>query len=182
VTIVHVFLFTAAFMIYGALRTKSQSGIAALLVLIACAVATLVSSAHWQIPGARIRELYGPFEQLNAVLLQLWHRSPSNIYGSTGAGIMRFIAFAYTYHYLNWFSKTSIIGWHRAARTRIVAIATLSAAAIALYAYNYRIGFAALYALSMLHVMLEFPLNYQTFGNVVRGLLPAQRGERLVAG
>src|SRR6185369_6487797 len=38
------------------------------------------------------------------------------------AAIGRFLGFAYTYHYLNWFSKTGIIGWHRIGRGRGAAI------------------------------------------------------------
>ena len=32
--------------------------------------------------------------------------------------VMRFIAFAYTYHYLNWFTKTRVIGWADILRRR----------------------------------------------------------------
>jgi hypothetical protein len=35
---------------------------------------------------------------------------------------MRLIAFAYQYHYLNWFSKTSIIKWHEVTRARAATI------------------------------------------------------------
>jgi hypothetical protein len=34
-------------------------------------------------------------------------------YSKTGVLLMRFIAFAYLYHYLNWFSKTEVIRWHK---------------------------------------------------------------------
>jgi len=70
--------------------------------------------------------------------------------------IMRLIAFAYTYHYLNWFSKTSIIKWHEIPKSRTATIAVVWLASIALYAYNYDSGMAILYFLSILHVMLSF--------------------------
>ena len=83
---------------------------------------------------------------------------------------MRLIAFAYTYHYLNWFSKTSIIKWHEVSMNRIAVIAVVWLASLALYAYNYDTGMAILYFLSILHVMLEFPLNHRTFAGIGREL------------
>ena len=32
--------------------------------------------------------------------------------------VQAFLAFAYTYHYLNWFSKTLIIKWHQVAKKK----------------------------------------------------------------
>src|SRR5207244_6947152 len=90
-----------------------------------------------------------------------------------GLAIMRFIAFAYAYHYLNWFSKTAVIRWHAAAVRRPWAILGLWAAAVALYFLNYGIGFVALATLSLLHVFLEFPLNVRPvvgIGRELRGL------------
>ena len=74
--------------------------------------------------------------------------------------MMRFIAFAYTYHYLNWFSKTSIIRWHQVNRSRLIGIVALWLLAVGLYGFDYRVGFIALYTLSFMHVFLEFPLNW----------------------
>jgi hypothetical protein len=76
---------------------------------------------------------------------------------------MRFIAFAYTYHYLNWFSKTSIIQWHKIPALWSAVNVALWLAALGLYAWNYRIGMLVLFALSWLHVLLEFPLDQRTF-------------------
>ena len=76
---------------------------------------------------------------------------------------MRFIAFANTYHYLNWFSKTEVIKWHQVPRKQLLTVLLLWVASVALYAYDYYVGLVALYFLSMLHVLLEFPLNYRSF-------------------
>jgi hypothetical protein len=76
---------------------------------------------------------------------------------------MGLIAFAYTYHYLNWFSKTSIIKWHAVPRARATAIVIAWTAAVTLYFVDYGMGLSVLYVLSLLHVLLEFPLNHQTF-------------------
>jgi hypothetical protein len=83
---------------------------------------------------------------------------------------MRLIAFAYTYHYLNWFSKTSVIKWHEISRVRTAAIIVLWLISLGVYAYDYQLGMITLYFLSVLHVMLEFPLNHQTFAGIGREL------------
>ena len=76
-----------------------------------------------------------------------------------GIMLMRFIAFAYMYHYLNWFSKTEVIRWHKVPKIRFVAVLLLWLSACALYAYNYSLGLSFLFFLSFTHVLLEFPLN-----------------------
>jgi len=76
-----------------------------------------------------------------------------------GIMLMRFIAFAYMYHYLNWFSKTEVIRWHKVPKIRFVAVLLLWLTACALYAYNYSLGLSFLFFLSFTHVLLEFPLN-----------------------
>ena len=73
--------------------------------------------------------------------------------------LMRFIAFAYMYHYLNWFSKTEVIRWHKVPKIRFIAVLLLWLTACALYAYNYSLGLSFLFFLSFTHVLLEFPLN-----------------------
>ncbi|MBL8293395.1 MAG: hypothetical protein JNN08_16220 [Bryobacterales bacterium] len=78
----------------------------------------------------------------------------------TGRTVMRFIAFAYTYHYLNWFSKTSIIKWHEVGMPRLIAVTAIWIGSIGLYMYDYALGFKFLFCLSLLHVYLEFPLNH----------------------
>ena len=84
----------------------------------------------------------------------------SIIYNSTiGIMLMRFIAFAYMYHYLNWFSKTEVIRWHKVPKIRFAAVLLIWLAACGLYAYDYALGLSFLFFLSFTHVLLEFPLN-----------------------
>lgn len=171
-TLVHVYIFTAAFMLYGALKSGSRPGLLAVVMLLACGAALLflpASGAYAISPAAR--ESYALFEELNRYLLALLGMSDADLYhSSAGIALMRFIAFAYTYHYLNWFSKTSIIRWHEVSLRRLGVITLLWIAAVALYGYEYRIGFIALYTLSFLHVYLEFPLNHQSFLGIGREL------------
>lgn len=179
VTIVHVFLFTAAFVLYGALKTGSRVAILSLVVFVLCAAAAVAVPAPFAPATERVRELYSGFEQLNGVLLGLFGL-PKRVYEASGVGIMRVIAFAYLYHYLNWFSKTSVIRWHEVSRSRVAAIAAAWLGGGLIYWYDFRIGFAVFYVWSMLHVLLEFPLNHQTFAGIL-GSLRAGRERRLGA-
>ena len=171
VTIVHVLVFTAAFVLLGALRLKSRSALVSLAVFVTCTVTFFV----WRLPGApppeSLRRVYDFFAPLNTQLLALFRFDAGDIYESAGAMVvMRLIAFAYTYHYLNWFSKTSIIRWHDVPHRRAVAIIVLWVGAVALYLHNYTVGLTFLYLLSLLHVLLEFPLDHQTFVGIGKEL------------
>jgi hypothetical protein len=170
ITIIHVFVFTAAFILYGALKSRSVSALVTLVVFFGCALSffVFVPEARGHAVSDYVRGAYASFNALNAELMKLLRlgegRTASEVYqSSAGLAVMRFIAFAYTYHYLNWFSKTSVIRWHEAARRRVALIAVVWVGALALYARSYETGMTVLYSLSILHVMLEFPLNHQTF-------------------
>jgi hypothetical protein len=63
-----------------------------------------------------------------------------------------------------------VIGWHRIPKRRAGVILALWIAAVGVYAYSYVLGFVLLYALSVLHVMLELPLNHQSFAGIGREL------------
>jgi hypothetical protein len=171
ITIVHVFVFTGFFLLSGATKSKRASGYLSFVVFLACGVLALAVKLPFVMPGAALRTVYEPFQQLNAVLLG-WLGVSSDVYGTAAAGVMRFIAFAYTYHYLNWFSKTSIIRWHQVSHARAVGIVIAWLAGMSLYLYSYRAGFAVFYVLSVVHVMLEFPLNHQTFVGLIRNWMP----------
>ena len=80
-------------------------------------------------------------------------------FSEIGIMLMRFIAFAYLYHYLNWFSKTEIIRWHKVPKIRFIGVIALWLISCGLYAYDYAIGLSFLFFLSFTHVLLEFPLN-----------------------
>jgi len=171
ITIIHVLVFTVAFVLLGALRSRSGWSIASLVVFGACAGAVLVFDVTPLLAASdRVQGVYSFFEPLNAQLMALFRMS-GGIYDSRGGlAVMRLIAFAYTYHYLNWFSKTSIIRWHEVPRVRFVAIIAGWLAAMAVYAQAYTVGLSLLYMLSLLHVLLEFPLNHKTFAGIATEL------------
>jgi hypothetical protein len=168
-TIVHVLVFTGAFILLGALKSRSRVAVLSLAVFVVCAILTVAVTAPYAAPTARVRQLYLSFEFLNKALLLLFARSQS-VYESVGVSVMRLIAFAYLYHYLNWFSKTSIIKWHEVTRSRAVAIFGIWLAGGLVFLYDYRVGLGLFYILSMLHVFLEFPLNHQTFVDIGKAL------------
>ena len=170
-TLIHVFLFTGLFILYGALKNKSSTGIVSLVVFAVCALSFFVihpTFSFYQVTTYAEKALVeSGFVQLNKAIIDIFklgqYTRETVFQSNVGLGIMRFIAFAYTYHYLNWFSKTQVIKWHEVPKTQLAVVITLWVASVALYAYNYYVGLVALYLLSMLHVFLEFPLNYRTF-------------------
>jgi hypothetical protein len=92
--------------------------------------------------------------------------------------VMRFIAFAYTYHYLNWFSKTSVIQWHKVPRRTLAIVLAIWVVSVSLYAYDYMVGLKWLFLISLLHVLLEFPLNFRSIigiGQEIKGLFSGKQ-------
>jgi len=170
-TLIHVFLFTGLFILLGALKNKSATGIASLVVFSLCAISFFVLFPHFSFykvsDYAQKTLVDSGFAMVNQSFIHIFklgETARENIFASNiGFGIMRFIAFAYTYHYLNWFSKTSVIKWHQVPKKWLASVIVLWLASVALYAYDYKTGLIALYFLSMLHVFLEFPLNYRSF-------------------
>lgn len=166
-TIIHVYLFTIIFMLYGARRSHSTFG------YIAVACAAIVPVVIISLDLTRDSYLFGDWWK-EVYLSNNFHVTPvlfSKFMGiSDGASfyfyesmelkLMMFISFIYCYHYLNWFSKTTVIKWHkninRRNGTAIVAIWMVS-----LIVYFYSITWGLLLSLFMgfLHVILEFPLN-----------------------
>ena len=74
--------------------------------------------------------------------------------------LMMFMSFIYLYHYLNWFSKTTTISWHKnLTLKRSFVVLILWVTMMVLFFVNFRIGFLVALFFSFLHVILEFPLN-----------------------
>ena len=171
-TLVHVFVFTGAFILLGALKSRSASGILSLFVFVACAASLFILFPHTITPPTAYGEKTydASFFNYSQQLFDAILNQPANkdqIYHS-GFGIMlaRFVAFAYTYHYLNWFSKTSIIKWHKVPRKALITVLVIWVLSLVLYFTDYRTGIMALYFLSYLHVVFEFPLNFQSFKDI----------------
>lgn len=193
-TIIHVFLFTALFMLYGALKSKSAMGLLSVCLLFLCAGLFFLVPA----PTARAANLeylqlsYGGFAELNRNLINFFGLAKLNPFSAETAAhnintifsskegfvVMRFVAFAYTYHYLNWFSKTSVIQWHKVPKPRLYFVLAIWLASVALYLYDYGVGLKWLFLLSFLHVLLEFPLNYMSISGIFSELKKRVFGDK----
>ncbi len=177
-TIIHVYVFTGIFICFGALKSRSVSGLLSVLVFLLCGVIFfLFTPDNIGMPITNYgKGAYSFFSFINISLYKLFgfgilKKTDNLLYTAPKAlAVMRFIAFSYTYHYLNWFSKTSVIKWNEVSKRRMVVILVCWIAAVLLYAISYKVGFYALFLLSMLHVFLEFPLNHQTFIGVGKEL------------
>jgi len=207
-TLVHVFVFTGFFILFGALKSRSVSGLISFLVFIVCPVllfilfrnesfmpVTKYGQASYIAGGDGFYDtnasflthfFHVQFPQLKDAAGNLLYyegadgssipafdtsgTSAMNIVFHSQAGIlmMRFIAFAYTYHYLNWFSKTEVIKWHKVPKMRFVAVIVLWIVSLVLYGINYGLGLRWLYFLSFCHVLLEFPLNVVSVTGIVK--------------
>jgi len=191
-TLIHVYVFTGFFIIYGALKERSRSGYWSFCIFLLCPLVFLFVQPQTTVPSQHVLETYwNYFGLVNRTLLGIatprsqaeMDQAVRTVFGSSaGLMIMRFIAFAYTYHYLNWFSKTSLIKWHQMPRKGLALLSVLWLACIGLYLYNYGLGYKALACLSVMHVFLEFPLNHVsiigTFRELTapRGLEPGSAG------
>lgn len=171
-TLVHVFVFTGAFILLGALRTKSVSGIVSLIVFLVCAVCLFLLFPNTITPPSpsAMRRYDEGFLIYNQQVLDFFldkRISREMVYFSSfGIKMSRFIAFAYTYHYLNWFSKTSVIKWHKVPVRSLVIVGVIWVFSVVLYFIDYMSGIMALYFLSFLHVIYEFPLNFRSFRDI----------------
>ena len=155
-TLIHVSLFTLVFMTLGALRSGSRAQ-AMLVALYLVAVAIILLAP----PTAEVR-------------IASFARAGQEYFGNLGPALGRLfgipdlkldtrltslLAFVYTYHYLNWFIKADVIRWADVPKARLALMAAASAVSTALYFYDYAFGFTFLLALSLVHILLEFPLN-----------------------
>ena len=177
-TIIHVYLFTLLFMLFGAIKSKSTPGYIGVALLTAIPLIISFGNVHPEQymlnKATQDNFIASGFQALNFSLADLL-KSNSNesfsLMSILGLKIQIFIAFAYTYHYLNWFSKTSIIGWHKGtSKTRLGIIAAIWIASVSFYLYDYRTGIIVLFFLSFLHVFLEFPLNVVSVKGIAESL------------
>ena len=175
-TMIHVLLFTGIFLLSGAVKNKTKAEYIQLLVFIACIAAIMLPaySFNWYSVSKGVKELYIlPLAIVNGVLSKMFGtgqlRSINDVFvGAAQMKIMALIAFAYTYHYLNWFSKTTVIKWHEVSKPRLVGIIVIWAIVVLACVWDYEKGFLLLSFLSLMHVILEFPLNIKAMGDIGR--------------
>jgi hypothetical protein len=194
-TLFHVYVFTGLFILYGALKSKSRLGFASVLVFILTPVlliylfpnqpfyhASKYSQLAYTGNGSDIGfhflhiDLMRRFFDYNITANSMEEAKTVWIHAifNSQAGIIigRLIGFAYTYHYLNWFSKTRVIQWHKVPKARFVMVIIVWLASVALYSVDYTMGIVWLFLLSYLHVVLELPLNVTSIIGIFRSLRP----------
>lgn len=165
ITLIHVFVFTGLFVWTGIRKNPDRSGylFGSLYVLAPILCFALPNSWSFS-PTLWAQTNYGLFfSALNTTVLDIFHVSinAQDVFSHPlSVDLARFIAVAYTYHYLNWFSKPTVIQWHKINAQRWSVIVLVWLGTIGLYWYNYVLGFVVLLALSFAHVILEFPLNH----------------------
>lgn len=176
-TLIHVFVFTGVFVLAGALKTKSGTGFLSLVIFILCALSfVFINPANTEVLSVAEKGAISKFflalnKYLGSLLGVSTDGSQESYFVAPGLiALQRFIAFAYTYHYLNWFSKTTVIKWHEVSKSSLYLILFLWALAVGCYLFDYSLGFIVLYFLSILHVFLEFPLNVASFRNAGQGI------------
>jgi hypothetical protein len=173
-TLIHVSLFTLIFMVLGAYRSGSRVQ-AALVVIYLLAIATILLLP----PTAEIR--IASFARVGQDYFGNVGPALGRLFGIPGlvldTRLTSLLAFVYTYHYLNWFIKADVIRWAEVPKARLATMIAASAASTALYFYDYAFGFTFLLALSLIHILLEFPLNglaLRQLGAAVQGAVRAR--------
>jgi hypothetical protein len=111
--------------------------------------------------------------RLNKFISDLFSMKERNSLGVNN-NLQSFISFAYTYHYLNWFSKTKIIKWHILPRKKLIIVFGFYLIVLSFYLTDYRLGFLVTIFLSMIHVFLEFPLNFLSFKQLFNSFNPVK--------
>ena len=183
-TLIHVYVFTGIFLVGGAIKQKLLSGYISVFVFIICSIIFFILIPNnTDSVSSELKLMFDKFKMMNKTFMyifglenfsnpkDIWLQKDDAVYNSSMAySVMRFIAFAYCYHYLNWFSKTSVIKWHQVSKKRIALITSLWIISVGLYLYDYSLGFYALFVLSMMHVLLEFPLNFLSIKNILKSI------------
>lgn len=166
-TLIHVYFFTLIFMLYGARKPDNYLPYVPIIGLIVCSICIFIlpiSADLYSINDTVKSEfISNGFYMLNTKLRNWIGVSDGKsfyFYEEFELRMQMFLSFAYTYHYFNWFIKTSVIGWHKKIDIRsIVVIGLIWITSLSLFAFDYALGVAFTVFLSYIHVVLEFPLN-----------------------
>lgn len=171
-TMIHVYFFTGFFMLMGYFKSPNTISLATILLLFFVPILIYFLPVEDLVINIseKSQKIYNStdFKGINDWFVFVFGvENDKKVSFLLKAQI--FIAFAYTFHYLNWFSKTSVIGWSKNLGLKkgvlVLAIWILS---IALYLYNYQLGLTVLFVLSMMHVLAEFPLNALSIKTIVQ--------------
>lgn len=177
-TLIHVYLFTIFFMASGTIRNRGRFGVLNLLLMFIAPVVIWVLpvslgdySVEPRLKGIFIDTHYHYTNVLFSKFLGLSDGTSFFFYEELELKMQRFISFAYLYHYLNWFSKTNVIYWHKAINKQSAILIGVSwIVMLVLFFQNYRLGFMVALLFSFIHLLMEFPLNIANFKFILRSI------------
>jgi len=172
-SVIHTYFFTGTFILSGALKNRSIPGLVSVGVFVLCGFSFFLvqffpqqfsdSSPYWQTAMHKSGSLRLVVEQLLGLLYPGQVTDQLVATSNAGVSVLSFLSFMYTYHYLNWFSKTTVIKWYKIDRRATVAVVAMVSFSLIFYFTN-RILYYYLIALySTVHSVMEFPLNYRSF-------------------
>lgn len=175
-TIIHVYLFTILFMIYGAKKAKSSWGFFSVVLLLILPLMFVFANLddHSYLFPDHLKSIYltNNFHVTPVLFAKQMGISEGKtffFYETMELRLMMFISFIYLYHYLNWFSKTTTIHWYKSlTKQRTLAIIVIWVVLLITFYINFRLGFLLSLFLSILHVILEFPLNVLSVKGIFR--------------
>ncbi len=184
-TIIHVYVFTLLFMLYGALKNDSKPGYLSVAMLFAAsiiiAIVPINEVNYFFTDFIKETILDNNFHLLNTRIREILGLSDGKsffFYEIAELKVQIFITFAYTYHYLNWFSKTSVIGWHQQLTKQSSAlIFVLWLSLMGLFWWDYKTGVTIGLTVSFLHVLLEFPINMISIKHIALQTLGSSKGQ-----
>lgn len=159
-TLIHVFLFTAVFMWVSAAQERKSGKFLAFAALILGAASFFLPLDTAVAQSSAAREFFGSLVDHMQSVLQLSATYEAQLFG--------FLAFTFTYHYLYWLEKVEITNLRSVPKRRLIWIMIFYCVALIAYAVDYGVGFMLLALPSLLHVLLEFPLNVRSFFWLVR--------------
>ncbi len=175
-TVIHVYFFTLLFMLYGARKNKSKLGLLSVFFALIVPIFIIyvpIDQGMYHFSDA-LKDIYteNRFHVTTASIAKTLGISDGTtffFYEKMELRLMMFISFIYLYHYLNWFSKTTTIKWHKnLTTTRTVVILFLWIIMLGLFYYDFKTGFIISLFFSFLHVILELPLNMLSIREVFR--------------
>jgi hypothetical protein len=112
-TIVHVYVFTMLFMVSGLVRERKRSVLGWVNPLLLIATPLVLVLARWSYPAPTAYWINAEagFSALHSYLVGLLghnlHPNATILADPAAAGVLRFLAFIYLFHYLNWFPRPS---------------------------------------------------------------------------
>jgi branched-subunit amino acid transport protein AzlD len=170
-TIIHVYFFTGNFLLLGAIKSRDIWNAISFSTFLIVSITVLLVPINFSFSQNGSEQL---LSSIHFKYLIEW-LSGESFQGDVSQHqqtiqVLRFLAFAYSYHYLNWFSKTKVIGWLKVSKPKLALAFSVWALSVSCYYYDYKTGFFLLFFLSILHVLAEFPLNYITLKNTIVAL------------